>query len=805
MKKGQIKYKIVIVFTLSVYLYYLIYRLLYTINPDALLLSISFFYAEAHGFIALFLFFFQLWNPIERKSPPAPDVLSVDVYIPTYNEDVSILEKTALACVNMRYPHKTYILDDGNRPWLAKEAANWGCGYITRTERLYAKAGNLNNALRLTHGDYVVIFDADYVPQPDFLDKTLGYFHDKKVAFVQAPHNHYNVDTFQFKLQMKKEKLWNEQDIFYRLMMSGRDYWNSAFFAGTVTVFRKKALEEIGGFYTKSITEDVQTTVLLYSHGWKGIYHNEILASGLAAKDLKNYHLQLLRWAEGNIGMFFRNNPLFIKGLSLPQRICFFATIFGWLIGFPKLIYFIMPSLMILTGAYPIEPFNVSFVWRYLMFLSVIMLGFKFTTRGYGLIRHAESYTMINFYVLIKAAFRNIFRLKSTFEVTGKGYEFIRISNIIPQGLMCLTCYAAIVWGGFKLFYGITGDYTGIGAAIFWSSVNGIIAMVTIESVTRPYYKRKEFRFIGSIPVKYSLWADDDFMKETKDGIKKLAARRDATGKWFYNVTGLGISRDINEHGISLVTFTPLPVNKKMHLSLYLDERVLNCRATVLYTKTLDYAGRKIYHCGVKFEELGEEDMRMISQYCFNTILPRFRYRFGHKPSVFTKMLFRYYNRKHYIRRHKRKGITLPLIVRCKGKNSITAVTKDMSISGLSFNSYIQLELGTTVVAEVITPFGNLVARGEIKQAREFVSGHSFLIGVQFVKLPVHAKNILLKLCGRGEKREEVRLSVAANCKLPPKKKSRRRVPANIHSPASSLSGGDPVVENLSLEHENRK
>ncbi|MFN3533400.1 MAG: UDP-forming cellulose synthase catalytic subunit, partial [Candidatus Brocadia sp.] len=91
MKKGQIKYQIVIIFTLGVYLYYLVYRLRYTINPDSLILSLSFFYAEVHGFIALFLFFFQIWNPAERKSHPPPSGLSVDIYIPTYNEDISVV------------------------------------------------------------------------------------------------------------------------------------------------------------------------------------------------------------------------------------------------------------------------------------------------------------------------------------------------------------------------------------------------------------------------------------------------------------------------------------------------------------------------------------------------------------------------------------------------------------------------------------------------------------------------------------------------------------------------------------------
>lgn len=77
-------------------------------------------------------------------------------------------EKTALGCINIKYPHKTYILDDGNRPELAKRAAEWGCGYIARKERMHAKAGNLNNAFQLTQGEFVAIFDADFVPQTDF-------------------------------------------------------------------------------------------------------------------------------------------------------------------------------------------------------------------------------------------------------------------------------------------------------------------------------------------------------------------------------------------------------------------------------------------------------------------------------------------------------------------------------------------------------------------------------------------------------------------------------------------------------------
>jgi cellulose synthase (UDP-forming) len=284
-------YQTVMVLTLSVYLYYLVYRLLYTINWDAWWFSLLFYYAELHGCLSLALYFFQMWHPLKRTPPPAPPGLRVDVYIPTYKEDVSLVRKTVLGCINMAYPHKTYILDDGNRSEFAALAAELGCAYVARKERAHAKAGNLNHALSISDGDFIVVFDADYVPQPDFLDKTLGYFIDEKVAFVQTPQNYYNVESFSFRFKFEKREKWNEGDMFYRLMMPARDYWNAAFFAGTSATFRKRALDEIGGFATETITEDLHTSVRLYKAGWKGVYHNELLSSGLAATDLKNYHI----------------------------------------------------------------------------------------------------------------------------------------------------------------------------------------------------------------------------------------------------------------------------------------------------------------------------------------------------------------------------------------------------------------------------------------------------------------------------------------------------------------------------------
>ncbi|HHT9137100.1 MAG TPA: glycosyltransferase [Candidatus Wunengus sp. YC60] len=725
MKTGQVKYQIVIILVLGVYIYYLVYRLRYTINPNALILSLSFFYADVHGFFSMALFSFQLWNPLERKAPPPIPDLSVDIYIPTYNEDISIIRKTILGCSEINYPHKTYILDDGNRPELAKKAAEWGCGYITRKERLHAKAGNLNHALQCTDGEFVVIFDTDCVPQPDFLDKTIGYFLDQKLAFVQTPHNYYNVDSFQFRVNMEKKKSWTEQNLFYRLIMPGRDYWNSAFFAGTAAIFRKKALQDVGGFATGSITEDFHTTINLYSHSWKGIYHNEVLSNELAAKDLKNYHVQQLRWAEGNLSMFFKCNPVFKKGLTIPQRICFFSTIFGWLFGFPKLIYLIMPILAVFLGLSPIRTFDFPFIWRCVFFLVVLVTGFEIVTRGYGKIFYCECFVTMNFFVVIKATFRSIlglFGLKSIFKVTGKGRdESVSIFSIMPQLVIGLFCFCGVAWGGLKLYYEISSGWIGNASIIFWNGVNGLLIFSVVEKITKPYYKRKDFRFIGAVPVRYSV--------------------EESTG----SLDGFGVTRDINECGISLITFSPLPLDKKILLSLYLDKKILHCKASVLFTHQTDSMQGRMFMHGTKFEDVSAEEMDLINLYCFNTILPRFRYKFGKKSSGISRRFFKFSSQK-YIRKHVRKKITLPVVVQSSDKTPLIVVTNDISMSGLSFTSYVPLESGAILTLKTITPFGTLDAEGEIRQAREIVAGHSYFIGVKFIKLFNHAENILLDI-----------------------------------------------------------
>jgi cellulose synthase (UDP-forming) len=222
---------------------YLVWRLTSTLNPAAMWFAIILWTAELYGFISSVLFYYTAWNTRPRRPcrPPAPGI-SVDVMVPTYNEPEWVVRRTLIGALAMTYPHKTYLLDDGRRPEMEALAKELGVGYITRPDNVGAKAGNLNAAMERTSGDFIAIFDADHVPLRQFLDRTIGYFADPTIAFVQTPQEFYNVESFQHLTNAAQKRSWHQQQLFYRVLQPGKDHWNSAFFCGSCGVMRRAAL-----------------------------------------------------------------------------------------------------------------------------------------------------------------------------------------------------------------------------------------------------------------------------------------------------------------------------------------------------------------------------------------------------------------------------------------------------------------------------------------------------------------------------------------------------------------------------------
>lgn len=303
---------------------------------------------------------------------------TVDVFIPTYNEPLNVLERTIVGARALNYPadkFRIYVLDDGRREWLREFCAEKGVAYVTRSENAHAKAGNINNGLRNSNGDFVAIFDADFVPYRNFLHRTLGFFADPTIGIVQTPQHFFNKDPIQSNLWLERD--WpDEQRLFFDEMAASRDAWNVSFCCGSCSIMRREALDAIGGIPTESITEDLLTTLACLNKGYITRYLNERLSMGLAAEDLEGFFIQRSRWCRGGIQtLFLDNGPVFGPGLTLFQRVMFLPV--SWLVQYlVRFFGLIVPPVFLLTGLAPLFFTSVDDIVYYQ--LPVLLAYFLF-------------------------------------------------------------------------------------------------------------------------------------------------------------------------------------------------------------------------------------------------------------------------------------------------------------------------------------------------------------------------------------------------------------------------------------------
>jgi cellulose synthase (UDP-forming) len=298
---------------------YLMWR--YTIIDDgSLVISVTYFIAECIGFLLGLVAIATSWSYNHRDPKIAPSGLSVDIFVPTYKEPLEIIRRTLMAAKDIEYPHKTWVLDDGNREEVKALAQEIGLPYLSRPVNEDAKAGNLNYGLKHSEADYLMVFDADHIALPHALDVMLGFFDEDDVGMVQTPQDYYNVDAFQYMSSRKTGGLWHDQSFFYNIAQPCRDGAGGASCVGTGVVYRRGALDKIGGFPTKTVTEDIHTSLKMCKSGYQVVNINEPIAYGVAAADLAEYYKTRHRWASGNLHALSHENIVFCKGLTLRQR-----------------------------------------------------------------------------------------------------------------------------------------------------------------------------------------------------------------------------------------------------------------------------------------------------------------------------------------------------------------------------------------------------------------------------------------------------------------------------------------------------
>ncbi len=649
---------------------YLIWRL-GTFNHNEMLFSLVLYGAELFGFLMTLNFIYTVWNLKKRKAPPAPPGLKVDVYVPTLNEDIEILRKTLIGCINIRYPHKTYVLDDGNRPEVKKLAEELGVGYISRDKNEHAKAGNLNNALKYTDGDFIAVFDADHVPQPDFLDKVLGYFTDEKVAFVQTPQDFYNIDSFQHK--QKKGRVWAEPNLFFRVILPGKDRFNAAFFCGSCAVLRRKALEDIGGFATGTVTEDIHTSLRLHAKGWKSIYHNETLAYGISPSTYKPFLTQRERWGVGAIQLFFsKDNPVIKRGLTLPQRISYLFSIIHFFDGIQKFIYYISPIIVLTLHKYPIYGKPMS------EFLTFFIPHFIFSiwavvemSRGYGKLSFFEQYNVVKFVLFIKyliAAFR---LNKIPFKVTDKSNEGkTRLVELIPQ----ISVFVLSVIGiSVALLNFNQLPYKDLYTAnLFWAILNSSFILGFVVWAVKKVQRRREFRFPANFPA--------------------ILVNGSTTAI---------VVNDIHTEGASITSTRHINPGQRVTLRLlYIGERV-SIEAETLRTERLYDYDSDLYKIGLKFLNVSDELKTKILTFNFRFALMKLMNDVSKPFPTPISFINDLITGKFLRRRTDRKQLKMPGFIMLEGK-FVPFATEDISESGMRILTYVRLPEGRRKISFVM-------------------------------------------------------------------------------------------------------
>ena len=427
--KQKVEYRKILIFINSVVCcIYIIWRI--TVIPIhsgiiSFLLGITLFLAEALGLISFLNFKYLFTKKYKLELKTLDDfqygtIPYVDVLICTYNEPLYLLEKTIAASTNLDYPthkFKIHVCDDGRRDSLKLLCKKYNVNYISRDNNEGAKAGNINNALKYLKGDLFAVLDADMIPKKEFLSRTVGYFTNENLAFVQVPQVYYNKDTYQYNLM---KNIPNEQDFFMRDIQEARAARNAVLHVGTNALFKREYVNEIGGYPTCSITEDMAVGMLLQSKGYDSVFINEELVLGLSATTFTELVKQRDRWCRGNIQVLKHFNPIFTKGLTLPQKIAYFDGGVYWFSNLQKIVFILFPLIYLLTRKLIIDSSILTLLNMYIPFILGQILIFNTLSPGNRKLTWAHFYEIAMAPHLTLSILKEMLFFKTKFNVTLK-------------------------------------------------------------------------------------------------------------------------------------------------------------------------------------------------------------------------------------------------------------------------------------------------------------------------------------------------------------------------------------------------
>lgn len=442
------------------------------------------------------------------KAPPLTSFPPVAIVVASYKEPLEVLRNTLICFYNLRYPAKQlYFLDDTryDLPWDTpekKESYRKSIDELCKTLEINlfrakwhgAKAGMLNDFIQFISGNtlegfeftsndnknhdpakYLIVFDADMNPFPDFVEPLVAIMEDNpRLAFIQTPQYYSN---FEFNRVARSSGL--QQAIFYEYICEGKSLQGAMFCCGTNVILRKEALVDVGGFDETSVTEDFATSLKFHKKGWESLYLNQVMAFGMGPEDLGAFFKQQSRWATGTLGLIV---PLMkqmfsdFSQYSVNQWWEHLLSSTHYLIGIVYFVIVIFPITYLFFNipSYLADPLIYFIAFLPYITFTTLMFVFALKKRRYRPkdILMVLLVNAITFPVYIKATLSTLFGIKTQFVITPKaGTRMLPLSGFLPQVFLGMLCISAIVWGILRLYYE-REPFWGILLNIFWTSYN---------------------------------------------------------------------------------------------------------------------------------------------------------------------------------------------------------------------------------------------------------------------------------------------------------------------------------------------
>jgi cellulose synthase/poly-beta-1,6-N-acetylglucosamine synthase-like glycosyltransferase len=308
-----------------------------------------------HRFLMVYLYYRN------KKHAPRPkeefrQLPPVTVQLPVYNE-LYVVERLIDAVCAFDYPKElleVQVLDDSTDESVEVTARKveemrkrgYDVRHIRRPDRVGYKAGALEYGMKRAKADFLAVFDADFVPQPDFLKKTIHYFTDPKIGLVQTRWGHLNRD---YSLLTRLQAIFLDGHF---VMEHASRNWSGRFFnfSGTGGMWRRQAIVDAGGWQHDTLTEDLDISFRSQLENWKFVYVNDVVSPAELPVDMRGYKCQQDRWVKGSMQtsrkilgkLLAAKVPMHVKAegtVHLMGNTCYFLMMILALLMFPATVF----------------------------------------------------------------------------------------------------------------------------------------------------------------------------------------------------------------------------------------------------------------------------------------------------------------------------------------------------------------------------------------------------------------------------------------------------------------------------------